>query len=375
MSVNLPIHLFRYLRDSIPAISGCIWTWSRLAAAPAEYRIAEDIPETTRKAALKALDSLGERIFPFQFRRSGGMAGFLPVIFEGLFTDGAFAGFVDISSDHTRVEGFQLVDVSQIRSRTDSRGRQTLFLDSGEKSISLERADFIYFGLNTDRSTGLGRSILRSIPFVTYVERQLVDDMRRSSHNSGFHRLHVKVTPPERQVGETDTAYNDRANTYFDQTAKMIKDIEIEDNPVTWNDINIEYIGPRRGRGDSESWFISHRAMIEEICAGTNLSPFLLGYSFGATESWSSFKFELVMRQTQSVQNEVARVMEWIGNIDLALHGFDFGCEFVFDNKTSYESDKAAVIQTQRVDNVIKLFEAGLLEKDAAKAQATRALG
>ncbi len=373
---ELPIRLYRFLKESIPVVSSCIWTWSRLSAAPAAYRLPDDIDPRVAKSAQRALDNMSQRLLPFSFRRTGGLCAFLPMMFDGLFTDGAFAGFVELSADRSQIARFAPIDVSSIHAISKRDGQVGLVMDSEGGMVDLSRPDFHYFALNTDPMTGLGRSILSSIPFVTYVERQLVDDMRRASHNSGFHRLHVTVRPPERQPGETDTDYTDRANEYFDSTARMIRQTGVDDNPVTWDDIKIEYIGPSQGRSSSnaESWFIKHRAMIEEICAGANLAPFLLGYSFGATETWSSFKYDLVRRQVETIQQEAARLMEWLGNLELALAGFDFSCTFAFDNRISHQATERSQIRSAEIDGLVKLFDAGLIEKDEASVVARRAL-
>jgi hypothetical protein len=212
-----------------------------------------------------------------------------------------------------------------------------------------------------------GRSILQAVPFVSYVEQQLVDDMRRSSHNSGFHRLHVRITPPERMGGESDAAYTDRINGYFDATVRMIKTLEVDDNPVTWDNVEIGHVTPERSRDVTNSWFMSHRAMIEEICAGTHLAPYLLGYSYGATTTWSGFKFDVVMRQVRSVQAEVARFLEWIAGVDLALAGISARCRYEFDNSFAYQAKENLEVESGRVDNVLKLYQAGLIDKDQAR--------
>ena len=371
-SRDLPIRLYRFLKETIPVVSSCIWTWSRLASAPARYRLPAELDQAASKAPRETLERMSRRLFPFQFRRNGGIPALMPLMFDGLFTDGAFGGIVEFAADHSRIERFAPLDVSRIRSRPGKQSSRILVYESDEGTISLDRQDFHYFGINTDPVSGLGRSILASIPFVTFVEQQLVDDMRRSSHNSGFHRLHVKVRPPERQPGETDMEYQERANDYFDQTTRMIRQTDVDDNPVTWDDIAIEYIGPKRGRSDAESWFVNHRAMIEEVCAGTNLAPFLLGYSFGATETWTAFKYDLVMRQVATVQQEAARFMEWLGNIELALAGFDLTCKFEFDNRVNHQLSQTTQAQSCQVESIVRLFEAGLLDKESASAEARK---
>ena len=248
------------------------------------------------------------------------------------------------------------------------------YLEFDKTRINLDRPDFYLISHSPDNNSPLGKSILRAISFVSYIEQQLVDDMRRTSHNSGYHRLHVKITPPERLSGESDQAFVERINSYFDATVEMIKSCKIEENPVTWENVSIEHIGPENVKSVTNSWFMNHRAMIEEICAGTNLAPFLLGYSFGATSTWASFKFDIVMRQIQSVQAEVAAFLQWLGNIELALHGINDSCRFEFDNSFAYKAIDESSIKTAEIDNILKLFNAGLIDITTAKNKAENLL-
>jgi hypothetical protein len=194
--------------------------------------------------------------------------------------------------------------------------------------------------------------------------------MYRSHHNSGYSRIHVKITPPERLAGEADNAYTERINRYFDATVDMIKSCDVDENPVTWDNVAIEYIGPSETRSVTNSWFINHRAMVEEICAGTNLAPFLLGYSYGATSTWSGFKFDIVMRQVRSVQAQAANLLERIANIDLALAGLGVKCRFSFDNTMTYQASEQTAVESRRVENLLKLYQAGLIAEATAKERA-----
>ncbi|MEA3296512.1 MAG: hypothetical protein U9R56_01455 [candidate division Zixibacteria bacterium] len=359
--------LYRFLADNIPVVNTCIWTWSRLAAAPGRYEIIEG-NNNARLAdkGLRRLERLAGDIYLNATGQSAGMPGLLVDMFTCLFRDGIFGGFVTVRKDASGVDRLVPVDPINI-SRGYETDNKTMVLEFDDGTLDLARPDFHYVALNAGISSPLGRSVLRAVPFVSYIEQQLVDDMRRTSHNSGFHRLHVKITPPERAAGEADGAYMDRINSYFDSTVSMIKSCEVDDNPVTWDNVEIEYIGPPNSRAIGNTWFFNHRAMIEEVCTGTNLAPFLLGYSYGATTSWSGFKFDMVMRQVRSVQAEAAQFLEWIGNIDLALAGLDLKCRFVFDNTFAYQATDKAAIESRRVDSILKLYQAGLLDEETAR--------
>ncbi len=358
--------LYRFLCNYLPLVSACIWTWVRLSSAPGGYHVLEPESEAHAKKAQKRLNMLEERLYCNALGNRVGMGTLLPELFTSLFRDGIFGSFLTVKTDGSGVDQVLPIDAARlVRESTDKGVR--LGYDTDARLIDLDRADFYYIALTNSPSEPFGRSILQAIPFVSYIEQQLVSDMQRSSHNAGYTRLHVKVAPPERMSGESDAAYTDRINRYFDATVDMIKGCQVDENPVTWNNVEISYVGPESSRAVTNSWFLNHRAMIEDIAAGTNLSPFLLGYSYGATTTWSNFKFDIVMRQVRSVQSEVAHFMEWIGNIDLALAGIDARCRFVFDNNFAYQAVDQIEIETKRVENILKAFQAGLLDEAAAR--------
>jgi hypothetical protein len=98
----------------------------------------------------------------------------------------------------------------------------------------------------------------------------------------------------------------------------------------------------------------------------------LLGYSYGATTTWSDFKFDIVMRQVTSVQRQVASLLEWIADIELALHGIDCRARYVFDNTLAYQVADRVTVDSSRVQNLLKLFDAGLIDKSTAIEKAGR---
>ncbi|MBU8934032.1 MAG: hypothetical protein KOO62_08485 [candidate division Zixibacteria bacterium] len=367
------IMLYRFLTDHVPVINSCVWTWTRLSAAPGRFRVISATNPAVSRRAEERLENLMDNLYQGAHLSTAGGAGFLVDLFTGLYRDGMYGGFLTVRKDGSGVDRFLPVDSSRIGIGEGS-GRMQLVYDLDDRTYSLDRPDYYHLSLAGASDGSPGRSILKAVPTVTYIEQQLVDDMRRASHNSGFHRLHVKITPPERMAGESDSAFTDRINRYFDSTVSMIRSCDVDDNPVTWDNVAVEYIGPSGNRSVVNSWFQNHRSMVEEICSGTNLAPFLLGYSYGATTTWSGFKFDMVMRQVATVQAQAARFLEWIAGIDLALAGIDTQVRFEFDNTFVYQATDKATVTTSRIDNIIRLYEAGLIDKKTATTQAGEAL-
>ncbi len=355
--------LYQFLSDTVPVVHACLETWVRLSAAPGNYYVKSD-------SGQEILKRLSEKLYYNSIGKSGSMVSFVSELFRTYYRDGLYSGFVLLEKDGSSIDRFLPISASDIQ--LDEKN--SFYLELQEKKIVLDRDDFYAIPFNADSKNRLGKSILHTVPFVSYIEQQLVDDMRRTSHNSGFHRLHVQITPPERMSGEADTAYIDRINSYFDSTVSMIKSCDIDENPVTWDNVTINHVGPENVKSVTNSWFMNHRSMIEEICAGTNLAPFLLGYSFGSTTTWASFKFDVVMRSVNSVQAEVICFLEWLGNLELALHGINEKCSYQFDNSFAYQASEISSVRSQEIDSLIKLYNAGLLEKDAATLQVEKLL-
>jgi len=364
------IGLYRFLRDNIPLLNACIWTWSRLSSAPGRYQIEGTDSSAAIDRAAGCLDDMLMRLYPYKYHRQAGTDSFLPLLFNTLYTDGAFAGLLILNPDGSGVDRFRPIDTAAVKSSTGLHQNDRLIIQTATGDHEIDSPDFYYLGLNATVHSGLGQSILAAVPFVAYIEQQLVDDMRKTARNAGYHRLHVHITPPEKLSGESDDKYTERANEYFDETVSMINSCRPEDNPVTWDNVKIEHIGPGVYNTPSGSWFLNHRTMVEEICAGTNLSPFMLGYNYGTTHNWAQFKYDLVMRQVISVQRQTARFLEWIGDIELALHGHSCRCRYVFDNALSYLAADRSRIEKDQVDNLLKLYEAGLIDRDEAARKA-----
>lgn len=368
------IQLYRFLTNRIPAVSSCLWTWTRLSAATSTYKVTSENNNNNSNETKRAellLGKLAGQLYLSKTNSRVGLTSFLTNIFMSMYRDGFFTGVVTVKQDSSGIDEFILLDPLELNIEKKS-DRLLFYAETDNGKIRLDGDDFYHAPLDISSNEPLGESILHSIPFVSFIEQQLVDDMRRASHNAGFHRLHVRLTPPERFTGESEKGYVKRINNYFDDSVDMIKSLEVDDNPVTWDNVEISHISPRENRGVTNSWFMHHRAMIEEICAGTNLAPFLLGYSFGATTTWANFKFDMVMRQVRSVQSQVSHFMEWLGNIELALAGYDLKCKFEFDNSFSYQASEAATVQSNQVDSVLKLYNAGLISQETAKEKAEK---
>jgi hypothetical protein len=363
------IRLYRFLRDNIPVLNSAIWTWTRICASPNYFELKGSEDLNLSDNASKVLKNLDRRIYQHSFQKFGGADALLTQFFGSLFTDGAVCGELVLTPSRDKLDKFYFIDPATIRFKLKDESSWELYQEADGILIKLNPDSTFYLGLDPAPDDPRGKSILASIPFVARVEQRLLEDMQKTMHNAGYYRLHVKIKPPERLSGEADETYVSRANKYFEETVEMMKELAPEDNPITWNDVGIEYIGPSGHISSSTYWYINHKALVEDICAGVHLDPFMLGYSYGPTMSWAQFKYELIFRNVISIQRLAKRFMEWIRNIELALWGIPLECEHHFDNRKFFGMLEQREAEKIHLENIIRKKEAGFISDEQAKKE------
>ncbi len=365
------LELYRYLRDNIPVLNAVIWTWVRLCSARFDYQISGTQSVAEEKAVRDVVARLDQRIYRNGLLKRGGFRELLLQFFESLFTDGAVCGELQLTPSRSCIDRFLLADMRGIV--IEPKGDDyRLLQEIDDHRIVLNPDSTFYYGLGAQPGSVVGRSLLAAIPFVARVEQTLVNDMFRSMRSAGYHRIHVKITPPEKRSDESDSDYFTRANNYFDDTVEMMRDFGPDKNPVTWDDVAIEYIGPSNRSSSATAWYMNHKSMIEDVCAGTHLAPFMLGYAYGTTHNWAEFKYELVQRQVATVQNAAASLLNWITNVELALHGITAEVQFRFENRAHIGLTERAQAEKIQLDNIITKMTNNLVTHEEAVNELAR---
>lgn len=166
------IMLYRFLTDNIPAVNASIWTWVRLAASEGSYIIDTDNSNKNEELVNK-LDEMSENLSVNFTGNGSGKASFISDLYEFLFRDGFFGGFLTVKPDATGVDKFITLDPADIY-YSDPNGKKCLVYDNGDRQIRLDRPDFFFIPLGSGLIYPLGRSILQSIPFVSYPDQRAV---------------------------------------------------------------------------------------------------------------------------------------------------------------------------------------------------------
>jgi len=353
--------LYRFLAENIPILNGAIWLWTRLCAAPVEFKF-NQLSETTAASLISEID---RTLIQSVYQKSGGIETLVNSFFRSLFVDGCFGGQAQLKLSGNGLAGFVQFDGRYLSFEKQSPGWQ-IYYEKENARTKLDPGSFYFAGLDTEADDPRGASLLASMGFISHLEQKLIYDMSENLERSGYQRVQVQLKKPDKFSGESEANYIQRANSYFDSTVELFKSLRPADSAVTWDDVQISSVGPN-GQGAASSWYLYHRALVEDICAGVHLDPFMLGYSFGTTQTWVRFKFELMMRQIVAVQEKAKGFLQWLLDLELALRGLPGAVEIVFDNRRVFGSLERYQAEKIAAESIIAQYNAGLLSKEEAR--------
>jgi hypothetical protein len=356
-SILFPV--LRYLRDNIPDVSAGVWAWVRLCNTPQTVRLeggsAHDVSQAREILAL-----LDARIHEFEHAKGQGMESLVAAFFLSIFTYGSFAGEVVLTDDRRAIDKFYIIDPATIRFRRTRYDRHLVpyqLLPDG-KTIRLTPGSFFYCGLDAEGDTPYGRSPLLALPLVARVQQQMIVDLARASHNAGFPTLHVKYSPGLARPGESPSAFNERTAREFTEIRDRLRDKKTDSNFITFDNIQVEYIGPG---GTRTRWMESLQAVSEQVISALHLAPFMVGRNWGTTESWGTAQYQLLTNHAVTVQESAKRMVEWLRNLELSLHGIPVICHHQFSPHRKLDEFGAARAEALKIKTGLELMDRKIL--------------
>jgi len=355
---------YRYIRESIPLVSAAVWAWVKLCNTPSSIRF-EGTDSESKKAEIE-IRELEQTILENPFFRGDPFRQLNELMFTEIFTVGRFAGKLHLLKDGSGVDFLETLDAYQVHWGRKTGQKWTAKYGLVESEAKTIKPDEIFVStLGQDISNPFGIEPLSSIPFVLGIEEQFLDDMAKSSHNAGFPRLQIRITPPESWDNEKPEQYASRINKYFDDTVSEFSDMAIDKNIFSWNDVEVSIIGGEKGR--SFTWKIHREQIIEDVITGMKLFPWVLGRSHGTTKEWVRSQYNLLMQEVDSIQSSARSLVEWIVNEHLKLKKINAAAMLVFEpNKDPFEIERENAFG-KRIENLDKLLQSKVITEDEHK--------
>ncbi|HOQ30995.1 MAG TPA: hypothetical protein PLA12_00635 [Candidatus Hydrogenedens sp.] len=359
---NVPfqmLEVYRYLRDSIPDLSDAVWTWKRLCNTGFRLVWSDNVSELLKREAQEVIEKLNRRMN----HGEGGLTHLLDIVYTSLFTYGASAMEIVFSPRGSQIYDVVPVDVWTIRFRWED-GDWQAYQVYAEETIRLPRERFVYIALDRDGSNPYGRSLFRSLPFVVRIQQRLMEDMSRAMHNAGWARLHVQYKPEPRGTDETEEEYQNRLDSNLEQVRNQMSNLGVDQNVVTFDNIGISVV---QGAQRFSAYYETQRAIEEQIITGAHMMPILLGRNYGTTETYGTVQYEIMNRQVDTINQSLARILERIYQLELAMHGIQ--AEFTVQPHSNSTADtlKKSLIETRRINALLQLLQSGIISKEETR--------
>ncbi len=367
---NVPfqmLEVYRYLRDNVPDLSDVVWTWKRLSNTGFRIIWSEALSEYTQKQAEEVIGQLNRRMN----HGDGGLTNLLDILYTSLFTYGAGAMEMVFSPRGSQIYDVVPVDVWTVRFRWED-GDWQAYQVLAEETIRLPRERFVYIALDRDGTNPYGRSLLRSLPYVVQIQQRLMEDMSRAMHNAGWARLHVQYKPDPRGSDETEEEYQNRMEANLEEIRSQMANLGVDQNVVTFDNVGISVV---QGAQRFPAYYESQRAIEEQVITGSHLMPILLGRNYGTTETYGTVQYEIINRQVDTINQSIARVLERIYRLELAMHGIQAEFTVQPNSNSTADSLKKSLMESRRVNSLLKLLEQGVVSRDEVRKALVDILG
>ncbi len=351
---------YRWLREKIPMLQTGISVWVSLCATRMKQIVKGSF--LNRERALQLLFNLDNRILEIPFGRGSGLQKLTRAYFLELFTVGKFAGEAVLSTDEKSIDHFRYIDPYLVSWEHTDKGWVPLVYNEETSHREEINPEYFFYGcLSTDLTNPLGCEPLASIPFVVEVEQLMLEDMARSSHNTGHPRMQVKITRPEQFNWEEEADYANRVNSYFNGIVTEFKHLEPDDNIFSWSDVEVTVIGQN---GSGQNWRLGREQVIEDVITGLKLFPWVLGRSHKTTQNWVQSQFDLLMEMVASYQNMGSDLVDWLCNLELKLQGVDANVYHLFDDHPDPFRKEKVLSRKVELENINFKVEKGYISKD-----------
>ncbi len=351
----------------IPIVSGSVWAWKWITFTDTRVMYIGGT-EKQQLAAKQIIDNFDRRVTRQSFLKGSATTWLLDQFFYYIFAFGRFSTDTILSPTNKRIDQVKIIDPLNVYFTRDIDGTPKPWVGkpTDTKAIEVNENSFFYYGLNMSYENPYGWAMLESTPTFLSINKEMMQDMRLSSHNAGLPRLHIKIKQPDIMDHETVENYESRINGYFDGTVKEMAEIGPDDNFYTWDDVEIGMASGQAGPGGFV-WRTNRAEVTEEIITAFHLYPWIVGKSASTTKNWVQAQFNLLLNQAEALQLSAKQYMNWLYDVELKLHGItDVSAELSFERPRDPGLKDKMVAERFKIQNTNTMVRSGYISPDDA---------
>lgn len=315
------------------------------------------------EAAIVAANDMAARCFPL----AGGMDGLVNSLLSQVARTGGMCVEWVPDRELTKVERAFVVPIKTLRWRYKNDNELELVQVQGDKIQPLNMVQTA-FNISTKRDTSpypIPPSIaaLESCASHRTIIKKIDDWMEKVS---ALGVLLASVTPPPREVGESQAQYDIKAQAYLEKIAKSIQENMSSGIGVGYNNIEFQFQNTQSSANGAQDIL---QIVLQGVFAALNRDPMFFGWHFNSTESYSRVVYEEMQQSIKAYQLGLKRVLEHGHRLNLVLQGMgDVGVSVTFNTMGSIDAFRDAEADFMKVQSILAQIEPGVISVEEARS-------
>jgi hypothetical protein len=177
--------------------------------------------------------------------------------------------------------------------------------------------------------------------------------------------LLASVSPPPREIGESQSAYDLKAQQYLERIASSLQENMTSGIGVGYNNIEFQFANTQSSAQGAKDIL---QIVLQGLFAALQRDPVFFGWNFNSTETFAKVVFEEMQQGIKAFQLGIKRVIEHGHRLNFALNGMgDIGVSVVFNQARSIDVFRDAEAEYMQGQNMVKQIEAGIITVEEAR--------
>lgn len=330
--------LYKQLYDNVPILDGAVSAYTDLVCAG--WTIEGDSPEESK--------FISDELINTNFDKT------LKTSMDNYFIYGFYGTEIVPSQKFDKIVKFQEIPTTELRMKRDDLGNITEFVQQAQpKTIKFNPAMVLYSANRESVTEPYGRSLFKSLPWITRIMLEMQDSMNKIYRRYGSPRFHVKYIPAI-QLDQTTL------ETRLKAMKAKFKDIEIGQDFFTAGDVEIAMIGA--GGGQQFRLTIEMEEVNQSVFSGLKLPAGVLGYNYGSTETHLNKQIEILLGRIMSYQAEQEHVINLkLMPLIATIYNLKKIPKIKFDKPIIVDETAEVTLETAKINATKTLIDMGMI--------------
>lgn len=224
---------------------------------------------------------------------------------------------------------------------------------SGVPMVELNPLTFLYLNRNVKDGNPYGRSLFKTMPFITRIMLEIQDNTGKIFKKYGSPRFHVNYVP---KTELTQAELSKR----MDAIKEKFNDPKTGQDYFSAGDVTIDVIG---ANGQKMTFAVETAEVMQAVFSGLKLPAGMLGYNYGSTETHLSGQIEVLLARLYNYQEHFEDMINsQLMPIVARVYGLKEMPHFEFLPTRMEDEAALAALESTRISNTMTLLQNGFID-------------